>query len=89
MYFNILSGRQLFQEGKDELKYDFDYLTKEAAESKNTKGVYWVRLKEIVLSNESAPYIRNQILSKMKAQIDVDQKIENTVDENVANKESF
>lgn len=84
MYFNILTGRQLFQEGKDELKYDFDYLTKDMAELKNTNGAYWVLLKDIVMSNESAPYIRNQILSKMKEKMSIDQSIENTVDENVA-----
>ena len=89
MYFNILTGRQLFQEGKDELKYEFDYLTKDMAELKNTNGAYWVLLKDIVMSNESAPYIRKQILSKMKEKMSIDQSIENTVDENVARIKNF
>lgn len=84
MYFNILTGKQLFQEGKDELKYNFDYFTQDVAEEKSTDGAYWVLLKDIVMSNESVPYIRNQILSRMREKMTIDQSIENTVDENVA-----
>jgi len=84
MYFNILTGRQTFQEGKDELRYEFDYFTREVAELKNSDGAYWVLLKEIVMSNESVPYIRNQILSRMRERITIDQTIEDIVDENVA-----
>ena len=84
MYINILSGKEIFQDGKDELKYDFDYLTKESAESKKLNGAYWVKFKDIVLSEEPTPHIRNRIVTEMRKKMAVDESIEELVDDNVA-----
>ncbi len=84
LYFNVLSGKDVFQEGKDELKYDFDYFTKELASLKSNNGSYWVLLKDIVLSDKTAPQIRNQILAKMRERVIIDQSVEEMVDNNVA-----
>ena len=84
MYLNILSGKEVFQDGQDELKYDFDYMTKETAESRSNDGVYWVLLKDIVMNDKPSPEIRNIILANMRNKKEVDQTTENTVDINVA-----
>lgn len=84
LYFDILSGKEVFQEGKDELKYNFDYFTKELAALKSNNGSYWVLLKDIVLSDKPAPRIRDQILSEMREKMIIDQAMEEIVDNNVA-----
>lgn len=84
LYFDILSGKQVFQDGKDELKYDFDYLTREHATLKSNRESYWVLLKEIVLSSETATKIKNQILSQMRGRMTVDESLEEIVDANVS-----
>lgn len=84
MYMDILTGEETFQEGKDELKYNFDYLTKEQAESRSNNGSYWVLFKDIVLSEDPAPKIRNRIVNEMRGKMDVDESTEVLVDNNVA-----
>jgi len=84
MYIDILSGKEVFQDGKDELKYNFDYLSKEAAQEKSGDGVYWVRLKRIVLSDDTTVKIKKQVISEMKQHMTVDDSVEETVEDNVA-----
>jgi hypothetical protein len=84
MYFDILSGEEIFQDGKDELKYDFDYFTKQSADSNSIDGSYWVKLKDIVLSEDTTPHIRKQIISEMRKKMTVDDSMEALVDDNVA-----
>ncbi len=84
LYFDILSGKEVFQEGKDELKYNFDYFTKELAALKSNNGTYWVLLKDIVLSDKPSPRIRDQILSEMREKMIINQAMEEVVDNNVA-----
>jgi hypothetical protein len=86
-YFDVLSGSELFFEGAEEFKYDFEYLTKEKAKDQNRKRIaskYWVLLKDIVLSDENATEIRRRILADMKNGIEINADIEKTVDNNVS-----
>ena len=84
LYFDILSGKEVFQDGKDELKYNFDYLTREQATLKSNNESYWVLLKDIVLSDETTTKIKNQILSKIRERMSVDDSVEEMVEDNVA-----
>lgn len=84
MYIDILSGKKVFQDGKDELKYNFDYLSKEEAKEKSGDDVYWVKLKGIVLSDDTTVKIKKQIISEMKKHMMVDDSIEEIVEDNVA-----
>ena len=84
MYLDILSGKEVFQDGKDELKYNFDYLPKEEAQTKSKDGAYWVKFKNIVLSDDTTVKIKKQIISEMKKTITVDDSIEEIVEDNVA-----
>ena len=84
LYFNILSGKEVFQDGKDELKYNFDYLTREQATLKSNYESYWVLLKDIVLSDETTTKIKKRILSEMRERMSVDDSVEEMVEDNVA-----
>ncbi|HEX76882.1 MAG TPA: DUF262 domain-containing protein [Dehalococcoidia bacterium] len=84
LYFNILSGKGVFQDGKDELRYDFEYATRDEARKWNGGGAYWVPLKEIVMSDENAVAIQRKILTRMREEIEVDSEIEEQVLENVS-----
>lgn len=84
LYFNILSGRGVFQDGKDELRYDFEYLTRDEAREWNGDGAYWVPLKEIVMSDENAVAIQRKLLNRMRAEREVDTEVEEQVLENVS-----
>lgn len=84
MYFDVLSGRNVFLDKQDELKYNFDYLKKEELEDKNMEGKYWVLLKDIVLNDDPAPRIKKRILKNMKKQFLVTEDDEDLVDENVS-----
>lgn len=84
LYFDILSGKEVFQDGKDELRYDFDYASEEEARKWNGDGAYWVPLKEIVMSDENAVPIQRKILNRMQGDIEVDSEVENRVLENVS-----
>lgn len=86
LYFDVLSGDRLFWDGQDELKYNFEYLTKNEAKETNINNEqsYWVLLKDIVLSNEDAVKIRRDILGQMKTDGIDDKEVEERVDKNVA-----
>lgn len=88
-YFDILSGREAFIEGKDELIYDFEFLSKEEANKKNSQEEYWVVLKNIALSDANATDIRRNILKEMKTKFVVDDEIEKIVDDNIAKVKNF
>ena len=84
LYFDILSGGKVFQDGKDELRYNFEYATRDEAREWNEDRTYWVLLKEIVMSNDNAVVIQRKILNRMRGEIEVDDEIEGRVLENVS-----
>ena len=83
LYFDILSGKEPFIEGKEELIYDFEFMSKEEAEEKNKQEEYWVLLKDIVLSDATATDIRRKILKDMSSKIQINVDIERIVDDNI------
>jgi len=83
-YFDILSGKEPFIEGKEELVYDFEFMIRTETNKKNNQEEYWVLLKDIVLSDETATDIRRNILTEMKSKINVNDDIEKIVDDNIA-----
>jgi uncharacterized protein with ParB-like and HNH nuclease domain len=84
LYFDVLSGDKIFWDGQDELKYRFDYFTKEEAKENNNKNSHWILLKSIVLSDESSTKIKRDILNRMiKEGIDTD-KVEEKVEDNIS-----
>lgn len=86
LYFDVLSGEKVFWNGGDELKYDFDYLSKDVLKEMNSNGSYWVLLKDIVLSDDSSTKIKRDILKRMKKEgFLVNDAIEEKVADNVAN----
>jgi len=84
LYFDVLSGKAPFTEGKEELLYDFEFMSKDEAESESNQKKYWILLKEIALSDATATEIRRKILNEMNDKIKIDNDIENLVDENVS-----
>jgi len=84
LYFDILSGKEPFIEGKDELIYDFEFMSKDEADNKSNQEEYWVLLKDIALSDATATEIRRNILKEMKSKIVINDKVENIVDDNIA-----
>ncbi|MGZ4864497.1 MAG: DUF4268 domain-containing protein [Halobacteriota archaeon] len=67
LYFDILSGGDLFWDLQDELRYNFEYLTPDEAARRSNHGSYWVLLKDIALSDEEWPTTKLKIFSKMQA----------------------
>ncbi|MCW4045222.1 MAG: DUF262 domain-containing protein [Candidatus Bathyarchaeota archaeon] len=86
LYFDILSGRTPIIEGKNELKYLVEYMTKEQANQENAenKTHYWILLKDIVLSDESSTEIKRSILKKINRTEEEKQQIEEIIEDNVA-----
>ena len=84
LYFDILSGGKVFQDGKDELRYNFEYATRDEAREWNEDRTYWVLLKEIVMSNDNVVVIQRKIRNRMRGEIEVDDEIEGRVLENVS-----
>jgi hypothetical protein len=84
MYFDILSGKKVFQEGKDDLKYNFEYLTKTDAQAKSKDGSYWVKFKKIVISDDTTVRIKKQIISEIEKTLEVDDSVEEIIEDNVA-----
>ncbi|MBI4299471.1 MAG: DUF262 domain-containing protein [Chloroflexi bacterium] len=87
MYFDIFSGKEVFQDGKDELRYDFDYFTQDEAREcngRNGEEAYWVPLKEIAMSDDNAFAIQKKLLNKMRGEIEVEGDMEERVQQNVA-----
>lgn len=86
MYFDVLSGGELFQEGKDELKYDFDYFTREDAVAESDgEEKYWVLVKRIVMSDDGPTKIKKEIIAEMQEEdIDVDETMEERIESNVS-----
>ena len=84
LYFDVLSGDKLFWDGQDELKYSFDYLTKDESKEKNNKNSYWILLKNVVLSDDSSTKIKRHVLNRMKKE-DIDtNKVEEKVEDNIS-----
>lgn len=84
LYFDILSGKEIFQDGKDELRYNFKYFTEDEAEKQSRDGEYWLLLGKIVMSDEDAVTIQIELLKKMREEIEVDDEIGKIVLKNVA-----
>lgn len=90
MYFDVLSGDELFWDGQDELKYNFEYLDEDEKLDKDNGESFWVLLKNIVLSDDTSTKIKRDILDKMKdSGITVSQKIEEKVDENISKVKNY
>ena len=90
LYIDILSGRDKFLDGQDELYFNFDYFGRADVYEMNKKifngrSGYWVLLKEIVLSDESSTQIKKRILNEMNNIAEVKDETEEIVDENVSN----
>jgi len=83
-YFDILSGKERFIEGKEELVYDFEFMSKAKANEKSNEEKYWALLKDIALSDATATDIRRNILKEMKSKIQINDDIEKIVDDNIA-----
>jgi hypothetical protein len=66
LYFDILSGRDLFWDLQDELKYNFEYLTGDEATQLSTRDSYWVLLKDIALADEEWPTTKMKIFGEMQ-----------------------
>ncbi len=85
LYFDILSGDKVFWDKGDELKYNFEYFSRDERKKKNTEGKYWVLLKEIVLSDESSTKLKKDALKEMKEDgVAVTEIVEEKVDENIS-----
>ena len=85
LYFDVLSGDKTFWDGRDELKYDFEYLTEDESKEQNNNEKYWVLLKNLVLSDEISTKLKRDILDRMKEDgITVTNRIEEKVEDNVA-----
>jgi hypothetical protein len=84
LYFDLLSGRSTIIDGKNELKYLVEYLTRdESARSNLDKNHYWYLLKSIVLSDESPTEIKRSILKGMGFSTEETKAVEEIVDDNV------
>ncbi|MCW3998883.1 MAG: DUF262 domain-containing protein [Candidatus Bathyarchaeota archaeon] len=84
LYFDLLSGRNTVIDGKNELKYLVEYMTKEEADTQNkSKEHYWFLLKSIVLSDESPTEIKRTILKGMGWTTEETKAVEEIVDDNV------
>lgn len=84
-YIDILSGKNIFWDGKDEIKYNFDYFSKEEVEAKNNKKSYWILLKNIVFSDDESTKQKRAVLAEMeKNQIEVTNDIEEVVEDNIS-----
>lgn len=86
LYFDILSGRKPVIDGKNELKYLVEYMTKDEADETNreNKDKYWILLKSIVLSDASSTEIKRSIMKKMERTNEEKNQIEEVVEDNVA-----
>jgi uncharacterized protein with ParB-like and HNH nuclease domain len=86
LYFDILSGGNVFWNKGDELRYNFEYFTRDNAKKKSNDENYWVLLKNIVLSDENTVKLKRDVLKQMKDDsIVISETIEERVEENVAN----
>jgi uncharacterized protein with ParB-like and HNH nuclease domain len=86
LYFDLLSGRKTVIDGKNELKYVVEYMTKDEADQKNLedKKSYWILLKDIVLSDDSSTEIKRKILKQMSRTEEEKKQVEEIVEDNVA-----
>jgi uncharacterized protein with ParB-like and HNH nuclease domain len=86
LYFDILSGKIPVFDGKSELLYLVEYMTKEEVNQKNLEdnNHYWILLKAIVLSDESSTVIKRAILKEINRTEEETKKIEEIVEDNVA-----
>lgn len=85
LFFDVLSGDEMFWDGRDELKYNFEYLTEDKAKEQNHSENYWVLLKSIVLSDESSTKIKRVVLDQMKKDgVSIAEKMEERVEDNIA-----
>jgi uncharacterized protein with ParB-like and HNH nuclease domain len=86
LYFDLLSGRKTIIDGKNELKYIFDYMTKGEADQKNLedKKSYWILLKDIVLSYDSSTEVKRNILRQMSRTEEEKKQVEEIVEDNIA-----
>lgn len=86
LYFDLLSGRKMVVDGKNELKYVFEYMTGDEAREKNLedKKNYWVLLKDVVLSYDSSTEIKRNILKQMPRMEEEKKQVEEIVEDNVA-----
>ena len=86
LYFDLLSGRKTVIDGKNELKYVVEYMTKDEADQKNLedKKSYWILLKDIVLSYDSSTEIKRKILKQMPRTEEEKKEVEEIVEDNVA-----
>lgn len=82
MYFDILSGKNVFLDKQDELKYDFDYFKKDKLKSEEYE--YWVLLKDIVMGDGSPTKIKNNIIKEMNKTRLVTDEDEEIIEENVS-----
>jgi len=83
LYFDILSGDEVVWDLQDEIKYNFEYLTADQAHFRTNDTSYWVRLKSLVMSDDSWTDIKHRILDNMReAEIPVDHDTELKVDTN-------
>lgn len=84
LYFDVLTGDKLFWDGQDELKYIFDYLTKDEAKEKKNKNSHWILLKNVVLSDDSSTKIKRDVLNKMKKDGINTNEVEEKVEDNIS-----
>ena len=86
LYFNLLSGRKLVIDGKNELKYVVEYMEEDVANQRNLeeKESYWILLKDIVLSYDSSTEIKRRILKQMSRTEEEKKQVEDIVEDNVA-----
>ena len=90
LYFDILSGKAPFWDLNDELMYNFEYLTKNEAVNGTNGQLYWVLLKDIVLSNDTSVKLKKKILEDMRANdVSLSEEIEEQVEENVSKIKNF
>ena len=82
MYFDILSGKNVFLDKQDELKYDFDYFKKDKLKSEEYE--YWVLLKDIVMNDGTSTKIKNKIIKEMEKTRLVTDEDEEIIEENVS-----
>lgn len=84
--FDILSGDRVFWDKGDELRYNFEYFREDEAEKNSSEESYWLRLKDIVLSDESSTKIKRDVLKQMKEDgIAIVEAVEEKVEGNIAN----
>jgi uncharacterized protein with ParB-like and HNH nuclease domain len=90
LYFDVLSGEELYIVRGDEFKYNFEYLTKDEIKEKSNDISYWVLLKDIILSEEPAAKVKRDILKKMKKSgHKVTDNTEEIVDDNISKLKNY